>query len=91
MKRTAHQINKGGIYKEKLNEISQYTLNRFIEATERGKIVHDIDLRRWALIAHKNFMNSDAPFEASKNGWISLKEHIAFRLEKLQNLLPGEL
>ena len=45
-KRWAHQINKGGTYKRKLNEISQYTLNRFIEATERGKIVHNIDLRR---------------------------------------------
>ena len=51
-----------------MNEISQYTVNRFIEATERGKIVYDIDLRRWALIAHKNFMNSDARFKASKNG-----------------------
>ena len=68
MTRWAHQINKGGTYKEKMNEISQYTVNRFIEATERGKIVYDIDLRRWALIAHKNFMNSDVRFKASKNG-----------------------
>ncbi|XP_046744322.1 uncharacterized protein LOC124410191 isoform X2 [Diprion similis] len=70
LKRWAHQINKGGTYKEKLNEISQYTLNRFIEATECGKIVHDIDLRRWALTAHKNFMNSDARFKASKE-WVN--------------------
>lgn len=45
-KRWVHRINEGETYKEKLNEISQYTLNRFIDATECGKIVHDIDLRR---------------------------------------------
>ena len=50
--------------------MSQYTSNRFIEATERGEIVPDIDLRRWALIAHKNFMNSDARFKASKK-WVN--------------------
>ena len=70
LKHWAHHINKGGTYKEKVNEISQYTSNRFIEATERGKIVHDIDLRRWALIPYKNFMNSDARFKASKK-WVN--------------------
>ena len=92
LKRWAHQINKGGTYEKQLNEISQYTLNRFIEATECGKIVHDIDFRRCPLIAHKNFINSDARFKASKN-WVYKFERahsIIERLENLQNLLPGK-
>ncbi|XP_071577365.1 uncharacterized protein [Temnothorax nylanderi] len=42
------QISEGGSRMEKLERISAYTLNCFNEALERGIIIHDIDIARWA-------------------------------------------
>jgi len=44
------QINVGG-RKEKLRQISAYTLDKFTEAVRKGAIIHDINIRRWALQA----------------------------------------
>ncbi|XP_032691723.1 uncharacterized protein LOC116854168 [Odontomachus brunneus] len=48
LRRWDNQVNEGGSRTEKLKRISQYTLNRFNEALEKGMIIHDIDIARWA-------------------------------------------
>lgn len=53
LRRWAHQINKGGTYMEKLKRISEYTIHNMKNAIDGGMIIHDIDLRRWALQAKK--------------------------------------
>jgi len=45
------QINIGGNRREKLREISAYTLDKFTEAIRKGAIIHDIDITQWALQA----------------------------------------
>lgn len=65
LRRWANQINKGGTYKEKLAKISEFVLKNFKEATEAGFIIHDIDLRKWALEAKKALNFNDVRFKAS--------------------------
>lgn len=69
LRRWAHQINRGGTYMEKLSRISEYTLNNLKYATESGLIVHDVDIRRWALRAKQLIGNEDIRFRAS-HAWI---------------------
>jgi len=42
---------RGGTNRDKLIFIAEYVLIKFQEAIERRSIIHDIDLRRWALEA----------------------------------------
>jgi len=49
--RWEHYIQKGGTHREKMLYISEYVLQNFKEADEEKKIIHDMDLRRWALEA----------------------------------------
>ncbi|XP_029174619.1 uncharacterized protein LOC114943203 isoform X1 [Nylanderia fulva] len=42
---------RGGINRDKLIFIAEYVLIKFQETIDRGSIIHDIDLRRWALEA----------------------------------------
>lgn len=65
LKRWAHQFNKGGTYMEKLARISQFTLDNLKSAVDAGLIVHDVDLRRWALQAQKEMGFKDVRFKAS--------------------------
>jgi len=46
LRRWEKQINVGGSRKEKLEEISAYTLDKFTEAVCKGAIIHDIDITR---------------------------------------------
>lgn len=63
--RWAQQINKGGTYREKIARICDYTLENFNAAYESGFIIHDNDLRRWALQAQNLVGNQDVRFRAS--------------------------
>lgn len=70
LRRWAHQINQGGTYREKIARICDYTIENFKAALESGLIVHDNDLRRWALQAQKAIGYEDIRFKASKF-WLS--------------------
>jgi hypothetical protein len=70
LKRWAHQLNKGGTYTEKLHRIGHYVLENFKNSIEAGIIVHDINLRRWALQAQEEIGNTDIRFKASKH-WVN--------------------
>ena len=47
-------ITKGGTRIGKLKEITEKTLEKFTEAWNRKTIIHDTDLRRWALQENQN-------------------------------------
>lgn len=65
LRRWAHQLNQGGTYKEKLTKISEFTLQNLKNAIDSGYIVHDIDIRKWALQAKKELGFDDVRFKAS--------------------------
>ena len=74
LKRWAHTINKGGTYREKIARICQYTLDNFKAAADSGLIVHDHDIRRWALQAQKEIGSEDVRFKASRNWLLKFKK-----------------
>lgn len=49
--RWEHSIQRGGTQIEKLLYISEYVFTHFKEASDEGRIIHDLDLRGWALEA----------------------------------------
>ena len=49
--------------------ISKYVLNEFRSAVNTGRIVHDRDLRRWALKAYNDEGNKNILFKASRS-WV---------------------
>lgn len=76
LRRWAHQHNKGGTYLEKLARISEYTLQNMRTAIDAGIIIHDIDLRKWALLAQKEIGHEDVRFKASHTWlWRFKKQH----------------
>lgn len=77
-RRWAHTVNQGGTYGEKISRICDYVLQNFKSAVDAGLIVHDEDLRRWALHAKKVLEFDDFRFKASKH-WLS-KFKIAHRI-----------
>lgn len=70
LRRWAHALNKGGTYREKISRICQFTLENFKTAIEAGLVVHDSDLRQWALQAQKRIGYEDIRFKAS-NHWLN--------------------
>lgn len=46
-------MDAGGTYKSKLQTVSEKTYKKFIEAKNMKTIIHDLDLRRWALTIAK--------------------------------------
>lgn len=70
LRRWASQINKGETYREKIARICDYTLENFKAAVESNLIIHDNDLRRWAIQGQKLIGHEDVRFKASKN-WVS--------------------
>lgn len=74
LKRWAHTINKGGTYKEKIEKICQYTFDNFDAAVKAGSIIHDRDIRRWALQAQKEIGSEDFRFKASANWLLKFKK-----------------
>ena len=67
LKRWAIQIETGGNKREALMLISEYVLNEFRSAVNTGRIVHDRDLRRWALKAYNDEGNKNILFKASRS------------------------
>ncbi|GJQ66238.1 hypothetical protein Trydic_g4293 [Trypoxylus dichotomus] len=60
VRRWEESVNRGGTNTDKLRFIIEYVLTNFENSILDGKIIHDMDLRRWALegkeeIAHKSF------------------------------------
>lgn len=58
--RWEESVNRGGTHTEKLRFISEYVLTKLENSIVDGKIIHDMDLRRWALeakeeIGHESF------------------------------------
>ncbi|CAK9825615.1 hypothetical protein ANTRET_LOCUS3585 [Anthophora retusa] len=51
LRKWALQVEQGGTKKEKIKRIEEYTFNKFMEARQLRVIVHEVDLRRWALQA----------------------------------------
>ena len=74
LRRWAHQINQGGTYREKIARICEYTLDNFKAAIESNLIIHDNDLRRWALKAQKIIEHEDFRLKASKH-WVLKFKH----------------
>ena len=64
LRRWAFLIETGGKKKEVLMRISDYVLNEFRSAVNTGRIVHDRDLRRWALKAYNDEGNKNILFKA---------------------------
>lgn len=74
LKRWAKQLNKGGTYKEKIGRICSFVLENFKNAIDSGFIVHDKDLRRWALQAKKDIGFDDMRFTASHSWLLNFKK-----------------
>lgn len=76
LRRWVNQINKGGTYMEKLTAISEFVLKNFKDSIKVGNIIHDTDLRKWALQAKNNMGFHDIRFKAS-DFWVYKfkKEH----------------
>jgi len=55
-------LQKGDTNREKLLYISKYVLEKFRNSNDENKIIHDLDLRRWALEAEEeiNFFHFKA-------------------------------
>jgi len=69
---------------QKLKEISSYMLNKFRDAVEKGIIIYDSDITRWAFKAQQGF--------TALNSWVrKFKITIILFLEKSQNLLQKRL
>lgn len=66
LKRWAKTLNQGGTYREKIGRICEFALQNFKNSVQAGHIVHDNDIRRWALQAKKNIGHEDVRFKASK-------------------------
>ncbi|XP_071581536.1 uncharacterized protein [Temnothorax nylanderi] len=70
LRRWEEQIESGGSRTDKLSYISQVTHDKFTTAVESGFMVHNIDLKRWALQAQKEIGNLNPIFKASPS-WIA--------------------
>ena len=70
LRRWAHTLHKGGTYREKVARICDITLENFKKAVDNGLIVHDKDIRRWALQAQKEISHEDFRFRASRT-WLA--------------------
>ena len=51
LERWAASVERGSTNKDKSRYVTEYVLIRFKEALNSGNIIHDVDLRRWALQA----------------------------------------
>ena len=86
LRRWASQINKGGTYKEKLYQISEFVFKNLKESIEAGHIIHDIDIRRWALEAKNNLEFNDVDSKQVISGCENLRKLTELSVEKSTNL-----
>lgn len=66
--RWENSLKKGGTQREKLLEISTYVFNNFLAATDSHGIIHDVNLKKWALEKKEEIGLTN--FKASRK-WIS--------------------
>lgn len=67
--RWAKQVDEGGTRREKLIRVAKFTLKKLRNAVEAGLIVHDSDIKKWALEAWDEQESGDRSFKASST-WI---------------------
>ena len=67
-------MNNFGTKHEKLQFISKNTYEEFLKARKENKIVHDIDLKRWALKYAACVLHDT--FRASKNWLANFKRNL---------------
>ena len=79
----AIQIETVGNKREVLMRISEYVLNESRSAVNTGRIVHDRDLRRWALKAYNDEDNKNILFKASRN-WV-------YNFKKAHHIVPRKI
>lgn len=70
LRRWAHTLHKGGTYREKVARICDITLENFKKAVDNGLIIHDKDIRRWALQAQQEIGHEHFRFRASR-AWLA--------------------
>ena len=60
-------LANGGTRREQLLSIVQYVLDKFQTAIDQGSLIHDIDIRRWALEAKEKVK---LPTFKARHTWI---------------------
>ncbi|GJQ80067.1 hypothetical protein Trydic_g19351 [Trypoxylus dichotomus] len=58
LRRWEESVNRGGTHTDKLRFITEYVLTNFENSILDGKIIHDMDLRRWALEAKEEIQEN---------------------------------
>lgn len=66
------QVQAGGTHKEKLLQITNRTMANFYDAKRKKLILHDVDLRRWALSVARE-LNCEH-FKASRSWVLKFKK-----------------
>ncbi|CAG7825959.1 unnamed protein product [Allacma fusca] len=79
------QVKNGGSRYDKLVEIDAYVYGRFKEAREDCKIVHDLDIRRWALQYAQVIPNFS--FKASPTWLVYFKRRHGIGSRKIQRVV----
>ncbi|KAE8739814.1 hypothetical protein FOCC_FOCC014682 [Frankliniella occidentalis] len=67
------QINDHGTYRDKLKTICSHTYEQYTQAKNNHKIVHDVDLKRWALKKARDLQCNQ--FKASDSWVYNFKKH----------------
>jgi len=70
LRRWEEQLQSDGSRTDKLAYIFKFTYDKFTAAVESGFMVHDIDIKRWALQAQEEIGNLNAIFKAT-HSWVS--------------------
>ena len=78
-------LESGGTKKQKLDQIDQYTYNKFEKARSKFHFVHDIHLKRWA--SQKAREINDRTFEASDYWIFQFKRRHALCSRKVTKLI----
>ncbi|XP_076666528.1 uncharacterized protein LOC143368052 isoform X2 [Andrena cerasifolii] len=83
--RWEHSLEKGGNRREKLMQISRSVFNQFCASTDVNAIIHDTDLRQWALEA--NIAVSLKNFKASPMWILNFKRHYNIVSRKINKFI----
>jgi hypothetical protein len=82
------QIEENGSRNDKLLKIHNHTLNKFKKAKKLSLIVHDIDLKRWAINFNKKIDVKD--FKASNNWVWKFKQKNRIISRKITKLITSK-
>ncbi|XP_067208309.1 uncharacterized protein [Linepithema humile] len=74
LRRWEEQLEHGGNRLEKLSHISKATHDKFNVAVQTGLIIHDVDIKRWALEAQREIGDLDPVFQASPSWLLRFKK-----------------